>query len=189
MELRPYLRIDDELSLHLARPELATPIFEAVDSQRSYLRQWLPWVDATRTADDTKTYIRESMGHNTSGARLITFIMAGERLVGSVSVVKFNRDNKSCEIGYWLHRDFQGRGIMTRACACLIDHLFKTKDLNRIEILVATGNPNSQAVPVRLGFRQEGTLREALLLHGQFKDLALYGLIKKEWALSGPAPE
>ena len=182
MKLRPFLRIDDELTLHLARHELAAPIFEAIDSQRDYLRAWLPWVDPTRSAADTKAYIRESMAHNSSSSRLVTFILLGEQLVGSVSVVKFNRDNRSCEIGYWLHRDFQGRGIMTRSCACLINHLFQTKNLNRIEILVATANTRSQGVPLRLGFQQEGTLRQALLIRHEFHDLHLFGLLKNEWA-------
>ena len=181
MKLKPFIKIDNDISLHLARPELAPAIFEAVDSQREYLREWLPWVDSTKKLKDTEAYIKESMRHNTGGAGLTTFITYGEKLAGSIGVVSFNKDHKSCEIGYWLHEQLQGKGVMTKACRAFIDHLFKTKSLNRIEIKVATGNLKSRAIPVRLGFTKEGVLREGLLLYGAFHDLVLYSLLRKEW--------
>lgn len=181
MVLKPFLQINDHLTLHLARHELPEAIFHAVDSQRSYLRQWLPWVDGYQSVEDAKKYIRESMAHNSTGTRLITFVLAGEQLAGSVSVVNFNKDNKSCEIGYWLHHELQGQGIMTKACACLINHLFKAKDLNRIEMKIASGNVKSQAIPLRLNFQREGTLRQGLLLYDKHHDLELFSLLRNEW--------
>ena len=181
MKLRPFIKIDSQLSLHLARPELAPAVFAAVDNQREYLRKWLPWVDQTGKMEDTEAYIKESMRSNTDGTRLTTFIVYGEKLAGSVSAVSFNKDNKSCEVGYWLHKDLQGRGIMTRACQAFVDHLFKAKSLNRIEIKVAAKNLESQAIPMRLGFKREGVLREGLLIYAKYHDLVLFGLLRKEW--------
>ncbi len=181
MQLKPFLKIDNDLSLHLARPELAKPIFQVIDGQRTYLRQWLPWVDITTSLEDTEKFIRESMQQNTSGTRLTTFIMAGEAIAGSIGVVHFIKDHKKCEIGYWLREDFQGRGIITKACARFIHHLFKTKDLNRIEILVAGGNQKSRNVPLRLGFTSEGVLRQSLLMYGKYFDVELFALLKKDW--------
>ena len=181
MKLRPFIKIDEELSLHLARPELTPAIFAAVDSQRKYLREWLPWVDQTKKVEDTEAYVKEGMRQNTNGSRLVTFIVYDEILAGSISVVSFNKDNKSCEVGYWLHEELQGRGIMTRACKAFIGHLFKTKSLNRIEIKVAARNLKSQAIPTRLGFVREGVLREGLLIYEKYHDLVLFSLLRKEW--------
>ena len=181
MQLKPFLKIDDKITLHLARPELAPAIFEAVDAQRSYLRQWLPWVDSTLSVKDTEAYIKESMQHNTNGTRLNTFILYGEKLAGALGVVHFNKDNKSCELGYWLNHGLQGHGIMTKAVRGFTNHLFKTKALNRIEIHTTTGNAKSQAIPLRLGFKKEGVLRQAILIHDQFHGLALFGLLREEW--------
>ncbi|MEO1260685.1 MAG: GNAT family protein [Bacteroidota bacterium] len=181
MKLRPFIRIDKELSLHLARPELVPAIFTAVDGQRKYLGEWLPWVGQTKKVEDTSAYIEESMRQNTNGSHLVTFIMHGEELAGSVSVVSFNKDNKSCEAGYWLHEELQGRGIMTKACRAFVDHLFKTKSLNRIEIKVAAKNLKSQAILLRLGFVREGVLREGLLINEKYHDLVLFSLLRKEW--------
>jgi len=55
--MKAFLQIDEQLSLHLARPELAAPIFEVVDAQRNYLRQWLPWVDATQSVEDSRQFL------------------------------------------------------------------------------------------------------------------------------------
>jgi ribosomal-protein-serine acetyltransferase len=181
MKLKPFLKIDDEISLHLARPELAGSVFAVIDAQRHYLRQWLPWVDGTRSVEDTKNFIRESMAHNTAGTRLTTFILFGEMVAGSIGVVHFNKDHKKCEIGYWLREDLQGQGVMTKACAGFIGHLFRSKDLHRVEILIASGNEKSRAVPLRLGFSTEGTLRQSLLMYGQYFDVELFALLRQDW--------
>ena len=181
--LKPFLRIDGGLTLHLARPELAGAVFSTVDSNRAHLRPWLPWVDPTRSVEDIKKFIRESISHNSKGSRLTTFILYGEKVVGSLGVVRFDKDHRSCEIGYWLSREMERQGIVTKACACLIGHLFRKKDLNRVEIKVASENLRSQKVPLRLGFKKEGTLREALLLYGKYHDLELFSFLKKEWEL------
>ena len=181
MLLSPFIRIDDNIALHLARTELAGPVFELIDQQRDYLRQWLPWVDVTRSAADTQAFLLESMHHNSQGTRLTTFITVGDQLAGSLGVVHFNKDHRKCEIGYWLREDFQGRGIMTRACAAFVNHLFRSKDLNRIEILAASGNEKSRAIPLRLGFHSEGVLRQSLLLRGRYLDVELFALLRTDW--------
>jgi ribosomal-protein-serine acetyltransferase len=179
--MRPFLRIDDEISLHLAQPELALPVFRAIDENRAHLRPWLPWVDGTRTVEDTKTFIKESMLHNKDGSRLTTFIYYGEELAGSLGVVNFNKDHRKCEIGYWLREDLQGRGILTKALSVFIEYLFKSKGMNRIEVQVLSGNDRSKGVPLRLGFKQEGALRQSVRMYGSFHDVELFSLLKEEW--------
>ena len=183
-QMNPFIKIDEELSLHLARPELAGAIFTTVNKDRLYLRQWLPWVDDTKTEADIATFIHHSIKMNASGEQLITFLYWKDQLAGSVGAVKFIKDRKSCEMGYWLRSDLQGNGIMTKACQAFIKYLFSSKDLNRIEIYAASGNAKSQAVCRRLGFRQEGTLRQALWLHNKYHDLELYALLKADWLMA-----
>lgn len=179
--LHPFLRIDSRLSLHLAQPELIDHVFHAVDANREHLRRWLPWVDATQSVADTEVFIKRSMAANSEGSQLVTFIIFDNRLAGSLSVVGFNADRRSCELGYWLGADLQGRGIMTRCAAALIDWLFQRKKLHRIEIFAATENVASQAVCRRLGFTHEGTLRKALWLYDRYYDLELFAMLDSEW--------
>jgi ribosomal-protein-serine acetyltransferase len=70
---------------------------------------------------------------------------------------------------------------MTRAVRALLAMAFDGLALERIEIRCAAGNVRSQAIPKRLGFTYEGTLRSAQRLHGRSVDLRIYGLLREEW--------
>jgi len=76
---------------------------------------------------------------------------------------------------------------MTRCCRVLVDHAFSWLGLNRVAIPAAVENSRSRAIPERLGFRQEGIIRDAEWLYDHYVDHVLYAVLKKEWT-SGPAP-
>jgi ribosomal-protein-serine acetyltransferase len=71
---------------------------------------------------------------------------------------------------------------MTKACRFLVDYAFAELKLNRVEIRCATGNHKSRAIPERLGFKLEGTVRQAEWLYDHFVDHALYGMLASEWS-------
>ena len=75
----------------------------------------------------------------------------------------------------------QGRGIMTRACAAMTRWCFDELKLNRVEIQCARENARSRAVPMRLGFVQEGILRQAGTAEAGFVDHVVYGMLASEW--------
>jgi ribosomal-protein-serine acetyltransferase len=89
--------------------------------------------------------------------------------------------HRNASIGYWLAQDAQGRGTMTEAVRALVDHAFGELELNRVEIRLDVENARSMALAERLGFRREGTLREAMLLAGAFRDDAVYSVLASEW--------
>ena len=63
-----------------------------------------------------------------------------------------------------------------------IAHLFEEMDLHRVEgSRCAAGNARSNAIPRRLGFKLEGTLRDAELVNGRYHDLLVYAMLKSEW--------
>jgi ribosomal-protein-serine acetyltransferase len=94
-------------------------------------------------------------------------------------VVGYNRidwQNRVGYIGYWLAENYQGKGLMTSSCRAVIDYGFHSLNLNRMVIAAATENHRSRAVPERLGFIHEGTLREAEWLYDHFVDHAVLRL-------------
>ncbi|MCC6723052.1 MAG: GNAT family N-acetyltransferase [Saprospiraceae bacterium] len=181
--MKPFLKVDDTITLHLPGPALALDVYEAINKNRTYLRIWLPWVDDINHPNDTKTFMEESMSHNSAGTRLTTFILYGEKLIGSVGVVRFQKEHRKCEIGYWLCEDHQGRGIITKALRALMAYLFKSKAINRIEVQILCGNERSKGVPLRLGFQSEGIQRQAVRLYDQFFDVELFSILKEDWLL------
>ncbi len=60
---------------------------------------------------------------------------------------------------------------MTRACQGLMCYGFDELNLNRIVIYVAAGNFKSRAIPERLGFQQDGVLRQSIWMYDRFFDL------------------
>lgn len=177
----PRIDCDERLSLRPVRLEDAEAVYRIVDAQRDHLGQWLPWVAHTQSIVPLRQFIRESMRFNSGGQRLTWFIWFDDQIVGSVSIVGIDHANGAGEIGYWLSRDHQGQGIMTRAVAAVMRHAFQHLQLNRLVIKAPVNNRRSCAVAERLGFRREGVLRQALQLHGQWHDLALYSMLRQEW--------
>lgn len=78
-------------------------------------------------------------------------------------------------------QQFQGKGIITQACAALVDHAFQEMNLHRVEIRTAVENFKSRAVPERLGFKEEGIARQSAWLYDQFIDHVVYGMLAEEW--------
>ncbi|WP_369385683.1 GNAT family N-acetyltransferase [Mesobacillus boroniphilus] len=75
----------------------------------------------------------------------------------------------------------QGRGITIRTAKAVINHAFYELGLNRIEIRCGKDNHKSKAIPKKLGFYEEGILRDGEFLNGNFHDLIVYGLLSREW--------
>jgi ribosomal-protein-serine acetyltransferase len=89
--------------------------------------------------------------------------------------------NRRTELGYWLDAGHQGQGIVTRSVARLVDYAFVEQNCHRVIIHCAVGNVKSRAIPERLGFLQEGVLREAEWLYDHYVDLAIYSMLKASW--------
>ena len=76
---------------------------------------------------------------------------------------------------------------MTRAVATVVEHALSVWELNRIEIRAAVGNARSRAIPQRLGFREEGTLREAERVGDRYLDVVVYSMLGSEWRAAAGA--
>jgi ribosomal-protein-serine acetyltransferase len=101
--------------------------------------------------------------------------------VGMVGFHSIDWMNRKSSIGYWLARDEQGRGTMTEAVRAHVDHAFATWRLNRILIQAAVENARSRAIPERLGFREEGVLRQVERVAGRMLDGVVYAMLADDW--------
>jgi ribosomal-protein-serine acetyltransferase len=104
-----------------------------------------------------------------------------DRLVGVAGFNWIDAANHSGALGYWLDGAAEGHGLMTAAVSALLRHGFRSLGLNRIEIRAGIRNRRSRAIPEHLGFRREGTLRQAEWVSGRYVDHAIYGLLAAEW--------
>jgi ribosomal-protein-alanine N-acetyltransferase len=83
-------------------------------------------------------------------------------------------------LGYWLDREYAGRGVMPRAVAMAIDHCFFTAGLHRIEIAIRPENSNSLRVVEKLGIREIGFAPKFLHIDGAWRDHRIYAITVEE---------
>jgi ribosomal-protein-serine acetyltransferase len=175
------IRIDEDTELRIYEERHSQEVAELVDRNREYLRQWLPWVDSSRTVEDSRAFVKSSLQQFANNEGFQTGIWYQGRLAGGIGYHPINWVSRKVEIGYWIGESFQGKGLVTKACRTLITYAFEELGLNKVEIRCATKNIRSCAIPKRLGFTQEGILRDAEWLYDYFVDLVVYGMLAREW--------
>lgn len=176
------LQAGTDLVLRPLRLGDAKTVFALVSSERDWLRRWLPWLDENTTLEHTKAFIAKMRELERARISLTCGLWHKGRLVGLVGFNWIDRANRCGHVGYWLAESSCGKGLMTRAVTALIDAGFGSMGLHRIELRAAVRNRASRAIALRLGFRHEGTLRQAEHLYGRYVDHAVYGLLAQDWA-------
>jgi [ribosomal protein S5]-alanine N-acetyltransferase len=99
---------------------------------------------------------------------------------GTLSLMNVNLMMRTAEIGYDVRPALRGRGIAQRAVRELVRRVFAETDLRKLVALVHEGNQASRHVLEKLGFRQEGLLREHFLIEGKPVNQVMYGLLRGE---------
>lgn len=174
--------VDGDLALGLLLPHHAETLYSLTDKNREHLRTWLPWVDQTRRVDDSLAFIRSGLEQLSRRDGFHLGIWCADALAGVLGVHWIDWANRRTSLGYWLGAGFQGRGLMTRSVAAVLDFLFDEWGLHRVEIRAAVANTRSRAIPERLGFRLEGVLRGVeRLADGRMVDHAVYSMLAEEW--------
>ena len=161
-----------EFAAHLARA-------------RDHIRPWVGPAFVTDTVDGARTTLRRYADASAAdGARLFG-IWDHDILVGGVMFVTFDAAWGICEIGCWLEPEAEGRGLITRSVAALLEWAFVTRGIVRAEWRCRTDNDKSVAVALRLGMRSEGVLRSSWVYAGRRYDKEVFSLLHTEWSVAG----
>jgi ribosomal-protein-serine acetyltransferase len=168
------------VTLEMAAPHHAEPLYRAVDANRAHLRHWMPWVDTTRGPADTLAFIRSTREQWVQDGSFQTVIVVDGEVAGMIGMHQVDRRNRATSLGYWIAEHLQGRGIVTAACRAYVAHALGPMGLHRVEIRCAPENQRSRAIPERLGFREEGRLREAEWLNDRFVDHIVYARLSTD---------
>jgi len=179
--MKSHLKINENLRLEQPDLKYAADLFELVNDNREYLEKWLPWVSGTKRVEDSQVFLKNAIRFSKGGQQLHTLIIYENELVGLVGFNTIRKAHQKAEIGYWIAKSMQGKGIVTKSVHRLIHYGFHQMNLNRVIIRVNIENIASQKVAKRLNFTYEGRLRASLKLNNQFVDMQIYGLLKKEF--------
>ena len=175
------LKVDDEVELGLLEERHAQILLDLNEQNRDHLREWLPIYGNLKTLEENLNIIKEGLKRFSENNGFQAGIWYKGELAGIFICKYYDWKAKQTEFGYLLGKAYTGKGIMTRVTRKMTDYAFKELGLNRIEIRCGTGNTASRAVPERLGFVQEGILRQSFRLYDQFVDTALYSMLASEW--------
>ena len=142
---------------------------------RSFLSDRIPYPYTDRDADSWLSMVSELDGKE----GIFRAIKKDGRLIGNISVEKkadiYRLDG---EIGYFLHDEYKGQGIMTEAVSQICELAFSELDICRITGLVFAENPASARVLEKNGFELEGRMKQAVIKNGILHDLLIWGRVK-----------
>ena len=174
------IALGGDLVLRPLSQDDAPALYAVVEAEREFLAPWMPWA-AKQDLEGTRSFLESTERRAAANDGFDAAVVVADAIAGVAGFHHVDWQNGSTSVGYWLARRAQGRGIATRAVRALLEHAFGAWELNRVELHTAPHNARSRAVAERLGFTEEGVLREAERHDDGFRDLVLYSLLAAEW--------
>ena len=108
----------------------------------------------------------------------ITLLNDPSTIIGTICFWNIKKEHYRSEIGYVLHPDHWGKGIMKEAINSVVEFGFSVLGLHSVEAQLNPENLASSYVLERTGFIKEGYLREDFYFNGKFSDTAIYSRLK-----------
>jgi ribosomal-protein-serine acetyltransferase len=159
-------------------PALLTAARESVQE----LCAWMTWCRPDYSLEHASSFIAAA-ADSWNACREFSFAIvdsAEGRFLGSVGINHINRIHNFANLGYWVRRTRTRQGIASAAVSLAVQFAFRKAGLNRLEFLIPAGNVASKKVALKAGALHEGTLRNRLLLAGQFHDAILYSMLRQD---------
>ena len=172
----------DRIILRRHTSNLAEQMFKYVDQDRVRLREFLPWVDSTRTVEDEAGYIAMTQEkwkrHELFDYGI--FLKKDSLYMGNCGVHSIAWQHNRCELGYWILGTFEGKGYMSESVRALEKMLFDV-GFNRVEIHCSSSNLRSANVPRSNGYTLEGIHKQDAVENGQYRDTFIFAKLKSEY--------
>jgi RimJ/RimL family protein N-acetyltransferase len=189
--LNPAYRIETErLVIRCYQPSDTQLLANAVLESLEHLKPWMPWAHDEPLSFQTRLQgVQRFRGRFDMQESYVYGIFNPQetRLLGSTGLHTRIGENQ-LEIGYWLHKDYINQGLITESTAALIKVAFEIIHVHRLEIHCDPRNHASAAIPRKLGFTHEGTLRQKTPFRERWSDSMIWGLLKEEYP-SSPAAQ
>jgi RimJ/RimL family protein N-acetyltransferase len=182
-----YRIVTERLVIRCWEPADAVLAKEAIDSSLDHLRPWMPWAHAEPTTLEQKVQLlRLFRGKFDLDQDAVYGIFDREerRVVGGTGLHPRVGDDAS-EIGYWIRADATGKGFATESTAAVTRVAFEILGFDRIEIRCDPANVRSAAIPKRLGYEYEATLRGRLRNeHDEPRDAMVFTMFAEDYPAS-----
>jgi len=176
--MKPYLTNDD-ITLRPAEPDELQNIYQLMTKDLEWTKfngPYFGYSTPSISQFEQTTFQRLLAGDD------ILLIEFSGRVIGSVNYYW------ECEATRWLEAgiviydsECWCKGIGQKALTPWIDHLFRTKEIERVGMTTWSGNPRMMACAEKMGFKQEARLRKVRFYQGVYYDSVKYGVLREEW--------
>ncbi len=165
-------------------PAHAAPLWAASEQEREETFRWFPW--AMETLADLERYINERILPEQAQGLTLPFITVerkSNQIVGSTHFMNMDAANRRVEIGStWVVPAWQRTAVNTEAKYLMLGHAFETWHCLRVELKTDGLNARSRKAILRLGAKEEGTLRKHVICwNGRARDTVYYAITDTEW--------
>jgi len=189
----PAYRVETErLVLRCWEPRDAPLLSTAIEESTEHLRPWMPWMrEEPRDLDDRIEFLRILRAKFDRDEEFVygIFDRDEQRVLGGTGLHdRLGED--ALEIGYWVHAARLGEGLATEAAGAMTRVAFEAMSMERVEVHCDPKNVRSAAVPKKLGFTLDATLRKrALRPDGTRRGTMIWSLLLEEYAGSIPSQQ
>lgn len=165
------------------RREHAELFWEVAKGDLEDIFRWIPY--SMKTAEDFRILIDKALAEQQRGESVVfaTVERSSGRTIGSTRFMNIDRVNRRVEIGStWIAPAWQRTAVNTEAKYLMLRHAFETWGCMRVELKTDALNQKSRNAILRIGAKEEGTLRRHLVTStGRVRDTVYFSILDDEW--------
>ena len=150
----------NQIELRSLLPNDEDVLYTLVKENRPQLSQWLDWASMIQTRDDFAQFFRYYESQIKQRLMEVQVICYQDQVIGIVEAHGIDYSQQSAYLSYWLDRNFQNKGMMTKGMQQFLDYLYKNWAMKHFFLVIQCQNVRSIRLAQKLGFRLEGYARE-----------------------------
>lgn len=173
---------DQKIHLVIHGPEAAAEITDVINESLEHLRPFMAWASRPTTVVEQAMRMATVVEQARYGGDAIWSVVddEGDRVVGGIGL-HHRGPPDALDVGYWLHPQATGRGLISAAAAAVTRIAFEVYEKQLVRITCDEANVASAAVPRRLGFRHVTTIDEPRAAPADTNRTMVWELTRSEW--------
>jgi len=160
----------------------ALDYFSLIDTNRERISTYFPYTsNANKDVQSTKNYLTERIAFAEKNLATILIISdeITKKIAGAIIFKDIDWTIPKCELGFFMDKGFEGKGIMSQSLQLVSDYCFREAKLNKLFLRISPENLSSIRVAEKTGFLKEGVIRNDFKTgDGKLKDLIYFGLLQ-----------
>ena len=172
-----------KVRLEPIRPEHARALWEVASNDLDGIFRWIPY--SMKTYEDFEKLVEKALTEQDRGESVVfaTVERTSGKTIGSTRFMNIDRVNKRVEIGStWIAPAWQRTAVNTEAKYLMLRHAFEVWGCIRVELKTDALNQKSRNAILRIGAKEEGTLRRHLVTWtGRVRDTVYFSILDSEW--------